>query len=436
MLPYIAGLLRLVPLFWDRKWTLAHMPKQHQRPRALETHTGRDKLEVRGKPHWLLRLSRGLTLGYRRCEGPGSWSVRVIDGDTRSIKRIGLADDMEPADGKRVLSFDQACAVARRFVQADTDAGSKPITLDDALTSYEGDLRARDANPYKARWARKHLTPALLSRPLQMLTGAELLRWRNGLIARGMKAATFNRLRNSLRAALELCSEDRTHVWKAGLERLPDTRKQRARNVVLPDKDVLALVGASYRLDRGFGLLMDVLAGTGARSSQVERLLVEDLHADDASPKLMMPRSGKGGGRNRSERKQHRFPVPISAGLALRLKAAAEDRADDEPLLLQTYGKPWTANANPSAYYCIRVRKAVAAIGHDPRRVTAYAFRHSSITRMLLKGVPITIVAKLHDTSVGEIEKHYAAFIADHADALARGALLEAGTIIAFPKAS
>ena len=46
------------------------MPTQ-LRSRTLETYTDRLKLDIRGKPYGLLRLSRGLTLGYRRCDGAG-----------------------------------------------------------------------------------------------------------------------------------------------------------------------------------------------------------------------------------------------------------------------------------------------------------------------------------------------------------------------------
>jgi len=58
--------------------------------------------------------------------------------------------------------------------------------------------------------------------------------------------------------------------------------------------------------------------------------------------------------------------------------------------------------------------------------VTAYALRHSSIVRMLLKGVPIRVVAAVHNTSVGVIEKTYSAHIAEHSDEISRVALLEA----------
>ena len=58
--------------------------------------------------------------------------------------------------------------------------------------------------------------------------------------------------------------------------------------------------------------------------------------------------------------------------------------------------------------------------------ITSYALRHSSICRALLKSVPVSVVAKLHDTSSREIEAHYAAYILDVAgDALSRQGLLQ-----------
>jgi len=45
-------------------------------------------------------------------------------------------------------------------------------------------------------------------------------------------------------------------------------------------------------------------------------------------------------------------------------------------------------------------------------KVIPYALRHSSIVRGLRKGLPIQQVAKLHNTSVKMIERHYAKYIA------------------------
>jgi hypothetical protein len=54
-----------------------------------------------------------------------------------------------------------------------------------------------------------------------------------------------------------------------------------------------------------------------------------------------------------------------------------------------------------------------------------YALRHSNIVRQILAGVPLRVVAVNHDTSVGMLERTYSRYIGDHADALARVALLD-----------
>ena len=98
---------------------------------------------------------------------------------------------------------------------------------------------------------------------------------------------------------------------------------------------------------------------------------VEDLHDHPVRPKLMMPKSGKGGGRNRSQKKIERYSVPITVQLAAKLKEAAKGRADDAPLLMQSDGSPW--DKNPGQNYHRQVDKVVTAIGLDPADVTMYA---------------------------------------------------------------
>ena len=93
--------------------------------------------------------------------------------------------------------------------------------------------------------------------------------------------------------------------------------------MIIPDDKVREFVATAYRLDQQFGLLTDTLAITGARPSQAVRLRVEDLHDHPVRPKLMMPKSAKGGGRNRSAKKTERYSVPITVQLAARLKAGS-----------------------------------------------------------------------------------------------------------------
>ncbi|MDU6832154.1 MAG: integrase, partial [Bradyrhizobium sp.] len=53
-----------------------------------------------------------------------------------------------------------------------------------------------------------------------------------------------------------------------------------------------------------------------------------------------------------------------------------------------------------------------------------YSLRHTSIVRGLRNGLPIQQVAKLHNTSVTMIERHYAKYIATALEALARAAVV------------
>jgi hypothetical protein len=141
----------------------------------------------------------------------------------------------------------------------------------------------------------------------------------------------------------------------------------------------------------------------------------------------MMPKSAKGGGRNRAQKKLERYSVPITATLSKRLKAAATGRPAEAPLLLQGDDSAW--GDNPGQYYHRQVDKVVTAIGLDPAEVTMYCLRHSSIVRMLLRSVPIRLVASLHNTSVAMIEKHYSRYITEHSiDDITRTGLLSEPT--------
>lgn len=59
-----------------------------------------------------------------------------------------------------------------------------------------------------------------------------------------------------------------------------------------------------------------------------------------------------------------------------------------------------------------------------PPSTIPYAHRHSSIVRGLRFGLPIRLVAAIHDTSVAMIERHYSRWITEGLDELAARAVV------------
>jgi integrase len=225
-----------------------------------------------------------------------------------------------------------------------------------------------------------------------------------------------------MKAALNLAaSQDERitskRVWEVGLAAIPGAGE--SRNVILPDDTVRKLITEAPAISSKFALLVEVAGVTGGRVSQIARLEARDLQ-DGIAPRLMMPASRKG----RGTKAVLRRPVPIPPGLAARLTSTSSNEpAATAPLLTKPSGAPWRGTDHSRLFARLALR-----CGLDPTEVTIYALRHSSIVRQLLAGVPVRVVAVNHDTSVAMIERTYSRHIGDHADALARAAMLDLGT--------
>jgi hypothetical protein len=390
------------------------MPRRTRASR-IETRSARLKLDVRDKPYDFTPIAPGVGLGYRRNRGPGAWVIRIADGkggyDTRTI---GFADDLQDADGDRILTWFQAVERGRKLAKGDANATGSLLTVSGAVEEYTRNLAVREAGPGNATRIRKHLTPALAKRPVALLNARELSAWRDNLIRDGMKPATAVRLSTSLKAALSL-SAKRDHTiknrmaWADGLSGVSEDFS--SRNIQrLDDDETRALIGAAYELDPNFGCFVQIGAETGARPSQMSRLLVGDLQDGDA-PRLLMPASHKGRGR-----KLPKYPVPISHELAMKLRS---DRTPDAPLLTRSDGRRWQ-DPNRGDYARL-FAKVVARLGLS---VSFYSLRHSMIVRSLLAGTPLRVIAAVTDTSTRMIERTYSAYLGHFADEVARRGLL------------
>jgi integrase len=385
----------------------------------LQTPTARARLAPRGRPY-AIRLIPGVWLGYRAAQsGTGSWVVIAADGKGgRWTDRFAHADDKQPSDGVKVLNYEQAALKARALARGDANAASdRPASIGESFASYETDLTGRGRNAYNARMVRAHMPAHLLAQPLSLVTVKQMRDWRDALLRGGMLPVTVNRVLKCAHASFNLAAKLDKRVaanreaWKVGLEALPNAVT--ARNAVLTDAQVQAVVAAAHDVSPALGLYVQVHAEVGARSSQLARLVVGDLERD----RLLVPVSRKG----RGNRKADRTPVPLTPKLASQLEAAAAGRPKSAPLLLRADGTAWQPKI---ADHRLAFMQAVAA-AKLPTGATLYHLRHSSIARALIRGLPIKVVADWHDTSVAMIEAHYGRFIKHHYDELVRGALLD-----------
>lgn len=412
--------------------------------------------------HWR-RLDSEVHLGYRKGQRMGAWLVRWRVGNGYKQAPLAPADDSLK---EGTLSFAKAEAAARAHVdaarlEAKALADGPPITVRLAVEQYiaERDARASrragrlvqsDAGQRLRRYVlgkatRKEKIAAapLADVALYALTEEDLRKWRADL-PEGLKASSLQRLINDLKAALN-------SAYEANRDKLPaavsesirhglkvatsddDRNDDPARdNQILSDAEVGRLLRAAREVDSeeawegDLFRLFVVLAATGARFSQIARLRVRDLQADNRRLLVPVSRKGRGG------KQQGHVPVPVGVDVIEALAPAIMSRGAEELLLERWRSKqapggivwekdkrgPWQSASEASrSWHAIRTRAEL------PEAVP-YAFRHSSIVRGIRANLPIRLVAALHDTSVQMIERHYSRWITDGLDELAATAVV------------
>jgi integrase len=405
----------------------------------IDTIARRKKLPVATHPVWtsIGDARSGLKLGYRKGARGAVWVGKLVIDGARVETTLGAADDagtgMSYAEAAQAM-ISWAGKERQRLTLKSAGDESRDATVADAIEAY---VRMRVARAKRAgrdaqtRLARHILNDTKLApMPVGRVTAKALSDWRSRLPAT-MTPAGVNRLLNDLRAALN------AHVaahWRdlpatigkeieAGLKALPNAGT--ARQALLSDIDVRRVIDAAYSVDPDLGALVLVLASTGARFGQAAKITVADLQPE--AGRVMVPASAKG----RGIKQRRHSAVPLGPDTVERLKRLTIGRGGHEPLLMRWTSRqtapgkwervgrsPWL-HASGMAH---NWRKALGAAGVP--HVEPYALRHSSIVRGLRSGVPVRIIAALHDTSTVMIEAHYSAHILDMADELARRAVV------------
>ncbi len=398
-------------------------------------------------------LDETVHLGYRRGKRSGSWLVRWRHDAGYRQAPLGAADDTLDADGALTLNFAQASSAARDLVErrranAEFEASGPVPSVKSVCETYLNAVESRQRASGKPvlRDARSRLKTYVYSDPLAdvlltALTGADLLAWRERVRGRPTSETTLRRIATDLRSALRrAATEFRSKLPDRILDELragfavhasdPPAKSSRA-NFVLPDADVRRLLEASKTVDgegRWEGDLYRLvlgLAATGARFSQLARATVGDVQV--SRKRIMLPSSGKG----RGQKKPSHTAVPLGEDVLEDLRVAIAGRRGHDPLFqrwgykrgkriewLRDSRRAWAPSELTEPFH------RIVEVAGLPAGISAYSLRHSSIVRGLRAGLPVRLVAALHDTSTAMIEKHYSAYIVDAMEELAARAVV------------
>lgn len=400
-----------------------------RRPRdsRIETREARRRLEPRREPYWR-SIRRGLFVGYYRgADGIGSWHVRVYDPERRRDRwaRLGGADDFVDADGRDVLSYDQAVELALRRapevlarLDAPARAGERragPFTVDDALDAYLAwYAKHRKAVAATRSAVEAHIRPVLGPVPVAKLTAARIRRWHEELAAAPRRRrtgigreqrvelvdaddvdavrarkSTANRVLTILRAALNRAFEDgKVHSDLEWRRVQPFAEVDAPREQYLSEDDARRLLNAC---DPDFRRLVEAALLTGCRYGELAAARVRDYQPEART--LRVPRS-KGG--------RPRVVHLTDEGGAL-LDELTAGRPATAHVFTHADGTAWgkSHQARPMAQAC-----AVAKI--EPP-VTFHGLRDTFASWLAIRGVPLQFIAQaLGHADTRITERHYA----------------------------
>jgi integrase len=413
----------------------------------LESPSARQRLKSGRQPHWQALIEGKVHLGWQRWKGEpaGRWVLRRYigkhkagkdkDGKDKLIAKyrtstLGLADEVEFADGVRVLSYEQAEAKARAMVEA-PNGGSKieRLTVRQALERYidhKRDLGQPVADVLSRGTV--HIVPPLGDLVVAELTAETLRKWLATMAAQPAQTrskdnkpqfrsapksdealrarrATANRVLTMLKAALN-------HAYDEGHVANRDAwgRKLKPFRGVGAAKVAYLTVAQAQRLinaaDPDFRLLVRAALETGCRYSELTRMTVNDFNPDSNTVVIPKSKSGKG---------RHVVLTPEGAAFFRQLCAGREGM---ELLFRRGDGAVWAKSdqARPMRAACARARITSA--------VSFHALRHTWASLAAMNGVPLMVVAKnLGHADTRMVEKHYGHLAPSYvADAIRAGA--------------
>lgn len=360
--------------------------------------SAREKLKPKAgnAPHFQ-RLRPGLFLGFR--PGSGTWIARArADGSDYQTKALG---DYGTLPGNE--RFNVAKRDAEAFGELVETGGVRPADLETITDACRAYLKTvADANGIAAGVFRRHVFDDPLGRiKLDKLRRNHLRQWRTrlqdapaavtrdkaGSVTKKRAASTVNRdivpLRAALRRVLVPGAPNTEAAWQEAL--LPAKKVDGRRTLYLDRRERKRLLDFASDDAAPFLRAMCLLP---LRPGALAALTARQF---DKRTRTLTVGTDKAG-------HDRRITLPTSTAEFVALQAKGKLPAAH---LFAHGGKAWERHEWSDAI------KAAAAEAKLPDACCAYTLRHSTITDLVLAGLPLLSVAQISGTSAAMIERHY-----------------------------
>ncbi|HHT8898647.1 TPA: tyrosine-type recombinase/integrase [Burkholderia cenocepacia] len=376
---------------------------------SIQSRTARAKLAHQNEPYWH-SIRRGLHLGYRTSTlGPGTW-----------VGRLYLDKRYHHTTLEEQAEFDEARKAVEQWADAvvkgtgkRADDPTAPVTVEDACRKYVEDLENRKGkrSAYDAsnRFERLVYGKPIGKTMLALLESKQVTGWHRNQTkgAEGeddlRKARdSANRNLKSLKAALNFARDnkwvDSDLQWKV---------VKYFEKVDMGRDGFLTVEQRNHLLNcmpEDLRLFATALMLLGCRPGELVKARVSDYNPHSGTL-ILRPSKTKSRTITLSTRARELFD------------AQAKDRGRDAYLFVTDHHKKWTVDAWHSRFVKAREKAEL------PEAVL-YFTRHTFITELLTKGVPILDVAKFTGTSVKHIDKNYGHLTKEGQDRINRIAIL------------
>lgn len=377
--------------------------------RDLSKVKDRDTLKPQREPYWQ-RIRTGCFLGFRpsKSGGAGSWIARAYSEDTRRyvVKSLGDFGSLLPNE-RFTVAKKEAEAFAER-IEAGGVATHKLDTVADACREY---LRERPSKISAGVFRRHVFNDPVGKVKLNRLRRHHLRDWRKrledapALISRSKEgtakvkkraASTVNRDMAPLRAALNMVlahgAPGSEAAWQEALT--PYSNADNKRELYLTKAQRRSLLRKIAPEARPF---VHALCLLPLRPGAMAALQVSDFDTRTAELSIGVDKA----------KAKRRIALPEAA--AKLLEREVKGKKPSDPIFRTASGKRWDRNTWGDAI------EQAAAAARLPKGTTAYTLRHTTITDLVIAGLPLLTIAQISGTSAQMIERHYGHLVSDAA---------------------